>query len=770
MLYRFCIAVVLSLLAGCLSASGAATCRYDGGLLGTCHVPEGAMETSRGKGDGWSVAGIAGWMCRENRLVKTGSPVAKDNDVAVERETGYSVAEKKIAAEKLEEEADSVERKDSVAVMVGDTLDEVMVTADRIREVVPAQRLHGEELRALSSNSIADALRYFSGVQVKDYGGIGGLKTVNVRSLGSQHVGVFYDGIQISNAQNGTVDLGKFSMDNMELISVYNGQKSDIFQSARDYASAAALYMVSRRPVFTGGHDYNLNFKVRGGSFDLIDLSALWEQRIGKWLSTSANVEFLNTSGRYKFRYQKDGGYDTTEVRRNGDVMFVRAEAALFGEMPRTEFMLKGYFYWSERGYPGAAVKKDYGISLLNEDRQKDRNIFVQSSLTHKATDFYSFKVQAKYANDYMNYVMPPESTVQPMDNHYWQQEVYLTTAHLFDITSWWNANIACDLQWNTLDADGTEMFNTNFVQPRRLTVLSAAATSVETDFGLKAQASLLYTYVHDVSARGMATAGDKNKWTPTVIVAYRPWKKAGLEIRAFYKRIFRMPTFNDLYYVQLGNRNLKPEYTTQYNVGLTYNKQFPKSWLTALSASVDAYYNTVQDKIIATPTSNQLVWTMVNLGYVEIRGVDVALAPSARFGPVDVSVRLNYTYQKAQDFTDTKKGEGYEGVISTYGDQIPYVPLHSGSAVVSIVYGKWDFHYSFVYTGERYMLGGNIPVNYIQPWYTSDISLSRLFIIRNTELKVTADINNIFNQQYEVVKWYPMPGTNFKITLSLTI
>lgn len=659
---------------------------------------------------------------------------------------------------------------DESAAFPEDTLDEVVITARRIQEIVPAQKLQGKELEKLSGNSIADALRYFSGVQVKDYGGIGGLKTVNVRSLGSQHVGVFYDGIQISNAQNGTVDLGRFSMDNMEILSVYNGQKSDIFQSAKDYASAAALYMVSRRPGFAGNKTDNFNFRLRTGSFDLIDVSALWEHRLGKYFSTSANAEFLNTSGKYKFRYQRDGGYDTTEIRRNGDVMYARAEAGLFGEMPRTSFMLKGYFYWSERGYPGAAVKKDYGISLLNEDRQKDRNIFVQSSITHKAADFYSFKAQAKYSNDYMNYIMPPYSTVQPMNNHYRQQELYFTTSHLFSICRQLSTNVSCDLQWNSLDADGTEMFNANFIQPRRLTVLSAAAASATFDFGLSAQASILYTYVHDMSKRGMQTAGDKNEWTPTVILSYKPWKDIGLDFRAFYKKIFRMPTFNDLYYVQLGNRNLRPEYTTQYNLGAAYSANFRDSWFSGISASVDVYYNTVKDKIIATPTSNQLVWTMVNLGYVEIRGADISVAPSMQFGPVAISARLNYTYQKAQDFTETKKDEGYEGVISTYGDQIPYVPLHSGSAVLGISYGKWDFHYSFVYTGERYMLGGNIPVNYIQPWYTSDLSLSRVFDIKNTELGITAEVNNIFNQQYEVVKWYPMPGTNFKITLSLTI
>ncbi len=70
-------------------------------------------------------------------------------------------------------------------------------------------------------------MRYaiFPGVQIKDYGGIGGLKTINIRSMGTQHVGVFFDGIQLGNAQNGQIDLGRFSLDNMESISLYNGRR-----------------------------------------------------------------------------------------------------------------------------------------------------------------------------------------------------------------------------------------------------------------------------------------------------------------------------------------------------------------------------------------------------------------------------------------------------------------------------------------------------------------------------------------------------------------
>ena len=105
-------------------------------------------------------------------------------------------------------------------------LKEVTIYSNRMqKKMSPVQILSGKELEKLNVYSVADALRYFSGVQIKDYGGIGGLKTVNIRSMGSHHVGVFYDGIELGNAQNGVVDLGRFSLDNMEVISLYNGQK-----------------------------------------------------------------------------------------------------------------------------------------------------------------------------------------------------------------------------------------------------------------------------------------------------------------------------------------------------------------------------------------------------------------------------------------------------------------------------------------------------------------------------------------------------------------
>ena len=153
-------------------------------------------------------------------------------------------------------------------------LKEVSIRAGRISSrntsATPVQILKGAELEKLNSLSVADAIRFFSGVQLKDYGGVGGLKTINVRSLGANHVAVFYDGVEFGNSQNGQVDLGKFSLDNIEEIALYNAQKSTIFQPAKGFAAGASIYLIAKQPVFEEGSRTNGKLSFKTGSFGLV--------------------------------------------------------------------------------------------------------------------------------------------------------------------------------------------------------------------------------------------------------------------------------------------------------------------------------------------------------------------------------------------------------------------------------------------------------------------------------------------------------------------
>ena len=634
-------------------------------------------------------------------------------------------------------------------------LNEVIVVGDRYREVIPSQRLAGEKLEALSSFSVADAIRYFSGVQIKDYGGIGGLKTVDIRSMGTNHLGVFYDGIQLGNAQNGQIDLGKFSLDNIEEISLYNGQKSEIFQSAKDFGSAGTVYLRSRRPRFADQKTTNLVARFRTGSFGLLNPSALWERKISERVSSSLNAEYIGASGKYPFRYRKvlpdkTVAWDTTAVRQNGDIRSLRLEGGLNGYTTATNgyWQAKVYFYDSEKGIPGAIVNNVWKRS----QRQWDRNFFAQFSAknlipTHKN---YEMLFNLKYANDWMRY-LNPDTTLMYLDNTFHQQEIYASLASKYTVRRNWDINLSADYQWNTLSSNMK-----NFVFPQRNTALAALASAIEWR-RLKAQASVLGTFVFE----SVENVRDKQEFTPAIFLSYQPFKRQNLNVRAFYKRIFRMPTFNDLYYTDIGNILLNPEYTNQYNLGVQYSAE---RRIATLQFRIDAYYNEVWDKIVAIPKGNgQYRWMMMNLGYVEIRGVDV----SAQIGwklpaGLRLNTSLNYTFQKAQELTDPQS--------PWYGGQIAYIPWHNGSAIANLVWRSWDLNYSCIYVGERYHNSANIRENYEQPWYTHDLTVGKAFVFKRTKAKISAEINNILNQYYDVVLNYPMPGRNFKVVLKVEL
>ena len=361
-----------------------------------------------------------------------------------------------------------------------------------------------------------------------------------------------------------------------------------------------------------------------------------------------------------------------------------------------------------------------------------------------------------------------PDTTLMYLDNKFWQDEIYVSSANKYTIMTDWDVNLSVDYKWNYLNSSLV-----NFAYPTRHTLLAALATA-RTWRGFKMQASALFTHVNDrYSARSAGVVLEKhnkhlNKITPAVFLSYQPWQEHDLTVRAFFKRIFRMPTFNDLYYTDIGNAGLRPEYATQWNVGALYQRYNDAGVLSAMKFSADAYYNIVNDKIIAVPSGRgQYRWMMLNIGKVKIRGIDVTARLAFRL-PHSIVLEggLNYTYQRAQDYTNP--ADNHDG--GTYKSQIAYIPWHSGSGTVHAAWKNLDFNYSFIYVGERYHNSTNILANHEEPWYTHDLSASYLFNVKKTTLKITAEVNNIFNQQYDVIQNYPMPGRNYRIILKFDI
>lgn len=612
----------------------------------------------------------------------------------------------------------------------------------------PLQILSGADLEKLNSLSVADAVRFFSGVQLKDYGGIGGLKTINVRSMGTNHTAVFYDGVQLGNAQNGQVDLGKFSLDNIEEIELYNGQKSNVLQSAKSFASASSLYLKARQPSFEEGRNNRFKGVIRTGSFGLINPSLLWQRKISEHTYSTLSAEFKKAKGRYKFR-STNGVWDTTGVRTDGDVEAMRLELGLNGILrDSSKWSVKLYGYNDNQGLPGAIVANVWHFS----QRMWNRNFFAQSAY-EKTIGKYSLMASAKYSNDYLRYLNPDiVTTTGLLNNKYHQQELYLSLANKVKINRFWDVVWSTDYQINDMNAN---LYR--FAYPTRNTFLNALATQVHFD-RLDIQANLLSTLTYDKVKSGPA-AGNKNELTPTIMISWQPFDQKEFRIRSFYKSIFRMPTFNDLYYTFYQFTVLKPEYTKQYDLGFTYIKGYENKALTQFSIQTDAYFNKVKDKIVAVPGTSQAMWSMRNLGQVEIKGLDVNVQSAWQLNKeLSLNAGVNYTYQQA---LNTEKAS------TTYKHQIPYIPLHNITFLASVSYKNLAMNYSYLYTGERYDQSANIAQNYVQPFYTHDMAIHYHTVIHKRKVRVTAEMNNMFNQAYEVITNYPMPGRSYRFSLT---
>lgn len=647
-----------------------------------------------------------------------------------------------------------IEEKDTSTVH---SLNEVVVTTStstkETRATAPLQILSGEALEGLNAIQVADAVKHFSGVMVKDYGGIGGLKTVSVRSLGASHTAVSYDGIAVSDAQNGQIDISRFSLDNIDMLSLSNGQSDQIFQPARQYASAAVLNITTMAPRFDN-RPVNGKVMMKSGSFGLINPSLHIAGKLNEYLSMTASGEWMSAHGRYPYlmHYGTQANDSTSiEIRQNTDVQNLRAEAALYGSDSVQNGYLKGYYYQSERGLPGATIF--YNTQNFSSQRIWDRSAFLQGHYERNFANILSLQLNAKYNYSFTHYLDPMYLGSEGKDeNRYSQNEYYLSGAVIYRPISGLSFNLSQDGIINTLSADLN-----NFTSPTRYTSLTAVAGKYVNNW-VMATASVLMTATKDVMAdhsKGL----QRFKASPYASLSFKPFSNTDFRIRLFYKNIFRLPTFNDLYYGKVGNRDLLPETTNQYNIGLTFQRSITE-YIPMLALSCDIYHNDVRNKIVAYPTKNIYTWTMLNYGRVSITGLDftgdIEIAPCKE---VQITLGATYTYNRALNVTDPADRD--------YRHQIPYTPRISGSGKAGIKTPWFSLNYSLVWSEHRYAVNQNYAENRVEGYFDHSLSASHEFSLRHDhKLGINLECLNLTNINYCVVRYFPMPGRSWRGTI----
>lgn len=635
---------------------------------------------------------------------------------------------------------DSVQRINEVKLKVSATQPSLRAT----------QKADSASFLKTSSYNVADAIRNFAGVIIKDYGGIGGLKTVSVRSLGANHTGVQYDGINISDAQTGQIDLGKLMLDNIESISLNHAQSDDLLTNARSFASASLIVIKTKAPSFDAGRTNKLMLKYTGGSFGLVNPVLQYDQKISENWSANVNTSWQKATGNYQFQIIGDGS-DTLSTRDNADINALQLDGGLLGKVGKNGSLnLRVSYYDSQRGLPNAVIY----YQPTGKQQLWNNDFYAQAQYKNQFSEKWNFLAAAKYSENYTRY-NDPEILNQAgeLDNRYRQKEYYQSVATTYSATKNLTFNYAADVFVTTLY---TNLYQDAY--PIRTSILQVIGGKYKLN-KFTFEGNVLNTYIKEKVKTGLKSP-ERMIFKPTVSMAYQA--TTNFTLRAFYKDIFRYPTFNDLYYTNFGNRKLTPEQTEQYNFGMVYER-FKDAKFSWVSVSVDFYFSNIKDKLMALPNKDNFIWSMYNEGKVNIYGLD--LTSKFEFKPNEkgaIQANVNYTYQQALNKTNPDE--------AVYNKLIPYSPQHAFSLNVGYQANKWGVFYNQIYTSNRFSLGDNRSDSSLEPYSVSDVSANYRTKFYNKPLTLTAEINNIFNLNYSIIRSFPMPGTSVRLTIKTTI
>ena len=649
----------------------------------------------------------------------------------------------------------SAQSADSLDSLNTHLLQEVEVNGNVIRKDVsstaPAYRISAADMQKMGVTDISDALHRLPGINLRDYGGAGGMKTASVRGFGAEHTGVIYDGVALSDCQNGRIDLSRYSLDNIGSISMIVGDDNDIFIPAKAAASAAKIMLNTLSVPTADDESWLLTAQLKTGSFGLISPYLRVGKTVTPAFSWSAIGEFTHADNDYPFTL-KDGGLTVKERRSNSRLNSGHGELnAVWRPSSRRSLAAKAYYYDNDRRLPGAVVL----YNPVSNESLRDRNFFGQLKWKDTSHDKVWWQALAKFNWDATFY--HDQDGKYPggfLQENYWQKEVYVSGSVLYKPTADWSFDYSADYSYNNLT---TNLINDQ--HPTRNSILQTATAQYKTE-RLVAMARVLWS-VYENDVRTGESAKDASRLSPTVSLSFRPFVDRLFFIRASYKNIFRMPTFNDSYYYHLGSVSLKPESTDQFNIGMTW--QAPRlAHLKEAAVTVDGYYNKVKDKIVGIP-QNMFIWTMMNVDMVRAYGIDVTANTTYEIKKGQSLIFAgNYSWQRVQPRTNPKNPD--------YNKQVAYTPQHSGAASLSYENPWVNFVFHGSGASDRFGTNSNNPQSRIAGYIDCGAALYKNIPLNRHSFDIRFDVMNIFNHQYEIVARYPMPGRSWRLTLAYNL
>lgn len=600
--------------------------------------------------------------------------------------------------------------------------------------------LSKDKIQNKLANDLGQILSLLPGLQIKNYGDVGGLKTVSFRSLGAGHTVLVQDRTSVSTTQSGQADLSSFPVDfieKLELITL-SPTRTQIPIHAK---LAGVVVNVESVHSYVGTNQRNLIIGAQAGSFDQYEGYLMLQKRGKKWGGTFTG-KIRSYGGSYPYTYLN--GNTTIKDRRENNSLLEYFGTASIQFSPNQhhqfQFRVSGNEY--QKDLAGAVI-------FYNSNAAQYLNGYGMSgSLNHQ------FKKNRWNVFSSANY---QKHNLQYLDSAYLNLQGYLDSRYYsgqFDIQSQAAYSITEKLEL---------LIGSSFILEElkgKSLVGNPYRNTSESLLGIEWKA--FGKILAQIGAQGVFEKRDttlKSQWNllPAVSWSFDLGRKN--RIGVVYRYTCRQPSFNELYYQQIGNTKLRTEKahiaSIRYDLTLPFKKGVSQTM-------VQPFYSYVYDKILAIPTKNLFIWSIQNIGISDAFGVEFTELIQKKIKQHTLGMRINYTFQYTQDISDP--------LSPTYRHILSYSPLHSGSVELDYSWKKLSFFVLGSYLGERYALNQNIPSNLLEGYFLLDAGASYTQKLNKSELTLRLSVNNLTNKQYNYINYFVMPGTHFNIRLQYAL
>lgn len=562
--------------------------------------------------------------------------------------------------------------------------------------------------------NFTETLRYNSPIAFRDYGN-GGASSARFRGTSATNTSVLWNGIPINAVGNGQTDFNAISASTTDEIKIVSGGSSASYGSG----AIGGVVLLSDNLSFSKHQDFQLFSSY--GSYNTSSNFGKANIGIGKWAFKIAgsynksdnDYEFLDT----RFRDENDNllknenaNYDNYAVDISLGYKFSNIN--------------KLYFYSTK--YEGDRL---FSAGIPNPSSGSERNQdFNQRNLLKWNLSFSKFDQSLKVAYLTQEY--------RYFNNRFTDQFSFGKSANWFldynlKYTFSEKLNISSFVTYENILGSTDQISN-----KRRKSIA----------FGINTNYTPFKTTLIAVSVRGEDNSDFSVPVSLNLGVAQQVIE--GFKLKANFSKNYRVPTYNELFWPILGNKDLVPEKTKQFEIGGDL------SWK-ELKITATYFYINIKDKILWFPSGFSNLWRPRNIDKTLNQGVEIA----TEFKKIVLEhhffkLRLNYTQTLAKNLETDKR--------------LPFVPQRILNFNFDYNYKRLNLFAQGLYQSKVFTSANFVNNESIEAFDIYNLGLNYK-LLNQSKHKITIGfkVNNWFNKLYYFTTFRPNPGRNYQININ---